>query len=180
MVPALLVPLACGAGACSGGSLRDAPAQTGTAVHAPGSSPATAPGGARPTGAAAATLAGAALPGRTPLGTPTVPPLPFTIEPSLDRRSVLFVSRLSSDRAGWVRHLDARTGELGPPHPLVDEDLAGALSSPDGTTTLLTSQDGELCVTALSPGEASAMSRTCAPSTRRLLGGQVRGGLVRR
>ncbi|WP_437589998.1 hypothetical protein [Sorangium sp. So ce1000] len=165
MIPALLVPLACGAGACSGGSLRDAPAQTGTAAHAPGTSPAPAPApeSAPSIGAAATAPASVAPPGRTPLGTPAVQPLPFTIEPSLDRRSVLLLSKLSSDRAGWVRRLDAATGELGPPHLLLDEDLAGAYSSPDGTTTLLTSQGDELCVTAILPGEASTASRTCAP-----------------
>ncbi|WP_437897086.1 hypothetical protein [Sorangium sp. So ce124] len=165
LIPALLVPLACGAGACSGGSLRDAPAQTGTAAHAPGIGPAQAPASesAPSTGAAATALASVAPPGRTPLGAATAQPLPFTIEPSLDRRSVLFLSKLSSDRAGWVRRLDAATGELGPPHLLLDEDLAGARSSPDGTTTLLTSQGGELCVTAILPGETSAASRTCAP-----------------
>ncbi|WP_437548243.1 hypothetical protein WME97_49165 [Sorangium sp. So ce367] len=165
MIPALLVPLACSAGGCSGGSLRDAPAQTGTAAHAPGTSPAPAlaPESAPSIGTAATALASVAPPGRTPLGTATVQPLPFTIEPSLDRRSVLLLSKLSSDRAGWVRRLDAATGELGPPHLLLDEDLAGAHASPDGTTTLLTSQGGELCVTAILPGEASAAPRTCAP-----------------
>lgn len=165
VIAALLVPLACGAGACSGGSLRDAPAQTGTGAHAPGASPAPAHASesAPSIGAAATALASVAPPGRTPLGAATVQPLPFTIEPSLDRRSVLLLSKLSSDRAGWVRRLDAATGELGPPHLLLDEDLAGAHSSPDGTTTLLTSQGDELCVTAILPGEASAASRTCAP-----------------
>ncbi|WP_437647171.1 hypothetical protein [Sorangium sp. So ce362] len=161
MIPALLVPLACGAGACSGGALRDSPAQTSAAVHAPGSSP--APESAPATGAAATTLLpSAAPPGRTPLGAPEVEPLPFLIEPSLDGRSVLLLSKASSDRSGWVRRLDAATGELGPPLPLVDEDLAGALSSPGGSTTLLTSQDGEICVTTFLPGETSAASRSCA------------------
>ncbi|XXX77049.1 hypothetical protein WMF30_56310 [Sorangium sp. So ce134] len=162
MIAALLVPLACGAGACSSGSLRDSPAQTGAAAHAPGISPAPASKGAPSTAAAATALASAAPPGRTPLGAPQVEPLAFALEPSLDGRSVLFLSKTASDRIGWVRRLDAATGELGPPLLLADEDLVGALSSPGGSITLLTSQDGELCATALLPGETSAASRSCA------------------
>ncbi|WP_437813316.1 hypothetical protein [Sorangium sp. So ce1078] len=161
LIAALLVPLACGAGACSGRPLTASPAPAGAAARAPDRGPAAAPA-APPSADAAATAAAAAQPGRTPLGAPEVEPLPFIIEPSLDGRSVLFLSKASSDRSGWVRRLDAATGELGPPLPLVDEDLAGVLSSPGGNTTLLTSQDGEICATAFLPGETSAASRSCA------------------
>ncbi|WP_438026294.1 hypothetical protein [Sorangium sp. So ce233] len=162
VISALLVPLACGAGACSGRPMTASPAPAGTAARAAGRGPAAALAAAPPVDPAAATPGGAAPPGRTPLGAPQVEPLPFVIEPSLDGRSVLFLSDLSSDRVGWVRRLDAATGELGPPLQLVDEDLAGALSSAAGGTTLLTSQGDELCATAFLPGEATAASRACA------------------
>ncbi|WP_437288064.1 hypothetical protein [Sorangium sp. So ce406] len=162
MISALLVPLACGAGACSGRPMTASPAPASTAARAAGRGPAAAPTAAPPVDALAATSGGAAQPGRTPLGAPQVEPLPFDIEPSLDGRSVMFVAGTSSDRIGWVRRLDAATGELGPPLQLVDEHLAGALSSAGGGTTLLTSQGDELCATAFLPGETSAASRACA------------------
>ncbi|WP_437953201.1 hypothetical protein WME98_22790 [Sorangium sp. So ce296] len=159
LLAALLVPFACGAGACSGRPMTAAPAPAGTAARAPARGPAAAPA---PLADAAEAADAAAQPGRTPLGAPQLEPLAFTVEPSLDGRSVVFLSKTSSDRFGWVRRLNAATGELGPPLLLVDEDLAGALSSPSGSTTLLTSQDGEICATAFLPGEDSAASRACA------------------
>ncbi|XYH98100.1 hypothetical protein ACMHYB_61900 [Sorangium sp. So ce1128] len=162
VISALLVPLACGAGACSGRPMTAPPAPAGTAARAPGRGLDAAMPASLTVDAAAASTGDAAQPGRRPLGAPQVEPLPFVIEPSLDGRSVLFVSKLSSDRVGWVRRLDAATGELGPPLQLVDEDLAGALSSAGGSTTLLTSQGDEICATAFLPGETSAASRACA------------------
>ncbi|MGK3997941.1 hypothetical protein [Sorangium sp. So ce1024] len=136
------------------------PAPTGTAAHAADHEPAAAPAG--PPVVALALAGGPAQPGRTPLGAPQAEPLPFDIEPSLDRRSVVFVSDTSSERVGWVRRLDAATGELGPLLQLVDEDLAGALSSAGGGTTLITARGDEICATAFLPGETSAASRACA------------------
>ncbi|WP_437655226.1 hypothetical protein [Sorangium sp. So ce1182] len=162
VISALLVPLACGAGACSGRPMTSPPAPAGTAARAPGRGLDAAQATSLTLDAAASTPGDAAQAGRTPLGAPQVEPLPFFIEPSLDGRAVLFVSKLSSDRVGWVRRLDAATGELGPPLQLVDEDLAGALSSAGGSTTLLTSQGDEICATAFLPGETSAASRACA------------------
>ncbi|WP_437780339.1 hypothetical protein [Sorangium sp. So ce1097] len=161
VISALLVPLACGAGACSGHPMTASPAPAGTAARADDREPAAALAAPRVDPAAAAP-GGPAQPGRTPLGAPQVEPLPFDIEPSLDGRSVVFVSDTSSDRIGWVRRLDAATGELGPPLQLVDEDLAGALSSAAGGTTLITAQGDEICATAFLPGETSAASRACA------------------
>ncbi|WP_437676268.1 SUMF1/EgtB/PvdO family nonheme iron enzyme [Sorangium sp. So ce131] len=164
LLAALLVPLAGGAGACSGRPMADPPAPARTAAPAPDPIPAAAPAAPAALAAAAPAAADAARPGRTPLGAAPAAPLPFVIEPALDRRSVLFLSKVSSDRVGWVRRLDAATGELGPPLLLLDEDLAGALSSAGGSTTLLTSRDGELCAAAFLPGETTAASRACGPT----------------
>ncbi|AUX49101.1 uncharacterized protein SOCE26_106460 [Sorangium cellulosum] len=161
LLAALLVPLASGAGACSGRPMADPPAPARTAAPPPGNSPAAAPASLV---AATPAAADAARPGRTPLGAAPAAPLPFVIEPALDRRSVLFLSKVSSDRVGWFRRLDATTGELGPPLLLLDEDLAGALSSAGGSTTLLTSRNGELCATTFLPGETTAASRACGPT----------------